>query len=102
MKTIYKYDLLVKGVQVVFLPKGAEILTVQTQGPFPKLWAMVDTEEFSEAIVIETLGTGNPINKLPTGTKRTYIGTYQLSEGSLVFHVFKIDTDGDSTLEEQK
>ena len=100
VKTIYKYELLVKDTQLVSLPKGAKILTIQTQGPFPQLWAMVDTEEDTEEVLIETFGTGHPIKDLPLGVKRTYIGTYQLSGGSLIFHVFKIEPHNIKTLEE--
>lgn len=90
MKTIYKYPLIVDDLQILTLPKGAKVLTVQTQGPMPMLWAMVDPEEVGEEVIIETLGTGQLIKTLPEGTQREYISTYQLSKGALVFHVFKI------------
>lgn len=36
---------------------------------------------------IEIFGTGHPFD---AATQRKYIGTYQLFEGDLVFHVFEL------------
>ena len=39
-KKIYKYPLEVQDEQVVMLPTGAKILTVQSQKDRPCLWAL--------------------------------------------------------------
>lgn len=83
--TIYKYPLTITDVNRIELPKGAKILCIQTQNDNPYLWALVDKyESEKETHFIETLGTGHPINE----GERQYIGTYQLRNGALVFHVF--------------
>lgn len=86
MKTLYKYPLEVTDEQTIELPKGAEILCVQVQKEAPCIWAKVDpTPSIIEQVAIKTYGTGE---LFPDGEE--YIGTYQLYEGDLVYHVFKI------------
>lgn len=87
MKKIYKYPIAVDDTQAVKMPEGAEILTVQLQGGFPCLWALVDTEKPIKEFYIKTFGTGHEVPE--TGYERKYIGTYQLEGGALVFHVFQ-------------
>lgn len=85
MKTIYKYQLEVTDEQVIKMPAYAEILTVQIQDGIPCIWVAVNTVFADRDYKIRTIGTGNPIEK---EFKGRYIGTYQLQNGSLVFHVF--------------
>lgn len=43
MKTIWKFPVPTTDQGAVLeMPKGAEVLTVQTQGAEPQLWAVVD------------------------------------------------------------
>jgi len=67
------------------MPFGAQILAVNTQFEEPKMWAIVDTDKQKAFRKIIVIGTGNPIHPQATGT---YIGSYQLSGGNLIFHVF--------------
>lgn len=85
MKTIYKYPLKVADTQNVVLPVGAKVLCVQTQNEVPCLWALVDNTFPTEIRCFCTFGTGHEY----TGMDLTYVGTYQLSGGELVFHVFE-------------
>jgi hypothetical protein len=85
-KRIYKYELAITDSQTVTMPEGAEILAVQVQRGAPCLWALVNPELRAVERHIETFGTGHPVD---TGVERLYIGTYQISGGSLVFHVFE-------------
>ena len=86
MEKIYKYPLELTGYQVLKLPMGAQILTVQTQNGKPFLWALVNTKKEETDFEIEILGTGDQI----TGTnERKYISTFQLNGGEFVFHVFQ-------------
>lgn len=85
MKTIYKYSIETTDEQNINMPEMAEILTVQIQYGRPYIWALVDTENEQGVKTIEVFGTGNPI---PDGV-RSYIGTYQLLNGELIFHVFE-------------
>ena len=80
MEMIWKYILLTQDEQIISMPHGAEILTVQMQH------ARVDPDNEPTDFVIITHGTGHPISY----TTGSYIGTYQLDldNGLLVFHVF--------------
>lgn len=87
-QTIWKFPLEVTDKQFINLPKGAEVLAVQTQNEEPCLWALVNPNEPKEERCFETFGTGHPV-PVGMGVDRKYISTYQLSGGSLVFHVFE-------------
>ena len=87
-KQIWKYELKIKDTQSIEMPKGSEILTVQTQQGIPCLWALVDPESESEIRTIELFGTGHPIY-YDMGISRNYIGTFQMEEGRIVFHAFE-------------
>ena len=86
--TIWKFELIVADTQTISMPEEARILTVQTQNGSPCIWAMVE-ENFDMVLRhIRIAGTGHP---LPNGYDEImgkYIGTFQLREGSLIFHVF--------------
>lgn len=86
MKTIYKYELKQIDINEIEMPKHAEILCVQTQKGVPYIWALVDDKKEAKSKFIMTIGTGHPMPDNP----KNYIGTYQLFEGDLVFHVFEL------------
>ena len=84
MRTIWKFGLEVTGRQSVTMPADAEILSVQVQAGVPCLWALVSPDAPGVPRTVDTYGTGHPVD----GNPGRYIGTYQLSNGGLVFHVF--------------
>lgn len=85
MKTVWKVILdWPADEQTIYLREGAELLTVQPQGPNLCLWARVDPEAPQSAFVIRTCGTGHEISD----DAGAYLGTFQLHGGSLVFHAF--------------
>ena len=84
---IWKWTLATTDKQTLNMPKGAKILTVQTQGEEAQLWALCDETAPKEPRQFVIHGTGNP---MPPGDPGTYIATYQLMGGSLVFHVFEL------------
>lgn len=87
MKTIYKYPIEITDEQIILMPAGAIMLTVQVQNGNPFIWAMVDTEARMEDVPIRVHGTGHPICE---SSNLEYIGTFQsMYGGNLVFHVFK-------------
>jgi hypothetical protein len=86
-RTIWKFPLDVTDEQLVSMPAVAEILTVQAQGDQPYLWAMVDPAQPRQFREIVTRGTGHPVPDRPG----TYVGTYQLHGGGLIYHVFARD-----------
>ena len=87
-KIIYKYPLTITREQLVTLPAGAEILTVQLQGGRPHLWALVNIDNEPLNRCIEIFGTGERI-EYGLGMRRKYISTFQLQHGKLIFHAFE-------------
>ena len=77
-----------KDMQLVAMPAGAEILTVQAQRDTPCIWALVDVDSPPATRMIETFGTGHEVYE-DMGVDRKCLGTYQLRGGALVFHVFE-------------
>ncbi len=84
---IWKCILRTTDFQQVDLPMGAQILTVQMQHDKPCLWALVNPDAPNESVTIETVGTGN---QMLEADNRTYIGTYQMFNGDLIWHCFKV------------
>jgi hypothetical protein len=87
MKTIHKYPLLLNYEVALSMPKGAVPLCVQVQYKSPCLWALVDDQAGTELRTFRIAGTGHPLNEEQT---LVYVGTFQMMEGSLVFHVFEV------------
>ena len=85
-ETVYKYHLEIEDEQVVLLPTGSRILTVQQQNNNIFLWALVNpTSPNKQAFTIRIHGTGHAISD---SDELEYINTVQLYGGKLVFHVF--------------
>ena len=72
----------------VQMPQGAQILTIQTQGEIPCIWALVNPESEMEIRYFEIFGTGHDV-PVERGIERKYINTFQLEGGKLVFHLFE-------------
>lgn len=88
-KKIFKYPLQIKDQQVVELPVGAEILSIQNQNGTVCLWALVNPVIILKSErLIEIFGTGNPIY-YDMGINRKYIATFQYMEGQFVGHAFE-------------
>lgn len=84
---IYKYLIEVKDIQTIHIPMFANILTVQSQKDNIFLWAMCDKDETRMVdVTIEVIATGDVGMD---GVERKYLGTVQLYDGNLVFHVFQ-------------
>lgn len=89
IKTIWKFELEVTGSQIIEMPIGSEILTVQVQNEIPCLWALVNPTKNKEKRFIEMFGIGHKIMYYDMSVKRNYLGTFQLRDGLLMFHVFE-------------
>jgi len=83
MRRIFKYPLDIVGIQLVSMPVGAELLTVQMQQGVPCLWALVEDSAPKEDRVIYFRGTGH---EAPDFKKDEHIATFQ--ERAFVWHVF--------------
>jgi len=90
MKTIWKFEVIgdIYGKLKLNMPKEAEILSVQIQNERPQIWALVNDEAEIEERFFEIFGTGHNITG-DMGVERKYIGTFQLYNGTLVFHLFE-------------
>jgi hypothetical protein len=86
-KTIWKFEIGTNKI-IIEMPKGAEILTIQTQYNVPCIWAMVDPNAEKELRHFEIFETGHEIY-FDMGVERKYINSFQLLGGDLVFHVFE-------------
>lgn len=86
MKTIWKYQLEITDQATLLMPQGAQILCVQVQRNEVCLWALVEPDNNNEPRDIRIYGTGHPVED---AQQLTYVGTFQLHDGALVFHVFE-------------
>jgi hypothetical protein len=84
MKTIYKYPFRIQDEQMLAMPEGAQILSVQMQGTIPTIWALVASEAPLKPRKIEVYGTGHEIVDL---NSLQYLGTVQ--ERGFVWHIFE-------------
>jgi len=85
MKTIYKYPVEINDDIRVSMPIDSEILCVQIQYDTPCIWALVDTNKNDTFRNFRWYGTGHNVKDNPG----KYIGTVQMMEGKLVFHLFE-------------
>ena len=88
MYTIYKYPITVTDRPTVKMPRGASVLSVQGQGMITYIWAIVDPKEPEENREFYLQATGQPLEFEPSTTR--FIGTFQLFEVRLVYHLFEI------------
>ena len=86
MKTIYKYPVRMLENFTVEAPHGAEFFAVQVQGDEVQMWARVDTKYPLNTYRFGVFGTGHVLSGV--GPTAPHIGTFQLSGGALVFHLF--------------
>lgn len=88
MPTIWKFPLEEAGMQTIEMPAEARLLTVQMQGNQGlMLWAQVDPAADREHRQIAIYGTGHEV---PVNEDGAYLGTFQVGNGMLVFHVFDL------------
>lgn len=83
-REVWKFPI-APGDYSITMPMGAELLTVQTQHGDPVLWALVETAAIRVPRRFLVVDTGEPIE---TDVRLRWVGTFQISQGYLVFHVF--------------
>ncbi len=74
MRVIFKYSLSISDQVLLYLPEGAEVLSVQGQEDQLVLWAIVDPSQNVEPRSFSVYGTGNPFQS----DNARYIGTAQV------------------------
>ena len=84
MQRIFKYELEVTDRQAIQMPTGAVLRAIQWQGMQLCLWAEVNDEAAPVPREIAIYGTGQSMPNYPGN----YIGTFQMNQGALVFHVY--------------
>jgi len=87
-KTVYKYAINSLGENLIKMPIGAEILTVQMQGKSCCIWALVDPLAEVEERNFTVFGTGHEIEG---SENMSYIGTFQMHDGALIWHLFEVN-----------
>lgn len=81
---IWKFELQITDIQIVKMPRHAQLLTVQVQHGKPMLWAAVNQLDEKVGRIISIYGTGRNLDSV----EALYVGTVQLMSGNAVFHVF--------------
>lgn len=89
MLTIYKYPIPIEDNFTISLDRNAKVLCVQTQNDKPFIWVMLDDKE---PIKVEKefwlRGTGHDCEEVQPYTGVKYVGTFQMRNGTIVFHLF--------------
>lgn len=83
---IWKYVLSMADEQTIESPVGAQFLSLQLQHGEPTIWLLCDETREMGTTKVGIFGTGNPMPDHPG----KYLGTFQLSDGRLVFHAFQL------------
>lgn len=89
MKRIFKYPILPVTYPELELPLNAEILTFQSQKGSFYIWAIIEEGLSIEKRYFRLAGTGHDLTEDSPKIKK-YIGTAQIADGGLVFHLFEI------------
>lgn len=85
---IWKFPLEIIDSQEIEVPPLHRCLSVQIQQGTPCLWALVDDADKQRVQArIRVFGTGHPIDA--SITNLVFIDTFQVMQGSLVFHIFE-------------
>jgi len=92
MKTVWKYSLTpnesIFGTDIWHeMPVGAEIIAVDTQHGSPQMWAVHDVaQNYTSKRHFIIVGTGHD----DIEDEWIYVGTFQVNDGSFVFHVYEV------------
>lgn len=81
---VFKYTLPAGDWVTITMPRGAEFLCVQVQHGRPEIWARVEPDAQPVAHHFRIAGTGHDLGS----NVGKYLGTLQMADGQLVFHVF--------------
>ena len=84
---IYKYEVKFREYFEIMLPQGAEVLTCQVQRGTPVIWVASDPKAPLKRRAFKLGVTGGTIFKKDAWG---YIGTFQMAEGNLVYHLFEV------------
>lgn len=96
MKVVFKYRVELKDEFEVPLPVNAQVLCVQVQRGEPFIWVLQSSVRRSAEENFATVqrrfrlaGTGHQIAPFSDARDWRHVGTFQLRDGALVFHLFE-------------
>ena len=84
-QAIWKFPFSVHDRIGLTMPHGAKPLTVQMQNATACLWALVDVTAPVSVRKFRLYGTGHEHDEI----SGEYVGTFQMDNGALVFHLFE-------------
>lgn len=90
MRRVFKYPIPIDDYFTLELPKWSQILRVLVQNDRPVLYAAVPTVDLKEKVDFRLAGTGHPLED-EEFSKLTYIDSFMMANGALVFHLFRVD-----------
>ena len=86
-KVIWKFEFTIDDNISMKMPEGTEILSVQIQKGIPCIWALVDPLAKKTERQFQLYGTGHEMEFNENFEK--FIGTFQMINGNVVFHLFE-------------
>lgn len=86
MNAIWKFPFEITDDFEIEMPMGAQILHVAMQREMPCIWAIVDPNAPKVTRKFHLSGTGHPLEE--SCTQYNHVGTFQMHDGALVFHLF--------------
>lgn len=91
MKTIHKYTLKIKKVNVIYLPEGARILHVGKQKHDICVWAEIDDDMLlhKNGHTFHAINTGKPFPKIAAGCMLSYHATVRFDDDDVIIHVYE-------------
>ena len=85
---IWKYDIPIDNYIELDIPFPAKPIAFQLQHGKPTLWCLVNPEAEASKHMFRFSGTGHPI--IEELELLNYIGTVQMFNGDMVWHLFEI------------
>ncbi len=92
LNRIWKYEIPNDGEFELEAPRFLRIVHVETQGVVPCFWAIVRPSHPPVLHRFRTVATGEPFAVV---TFDTYVGTFLLQGGALVYHLFYLGEVGE-------
>ena len=89
MQTIWKFPFQIEHKITIEMPEGAVLLHVDVQQNTPCIWAVVNPRAAAKPRQLRLYGTGTPIEE----KLGTHVGSFQMRNGLLVWHVFEVVPD---------
>lgn len=87
--SVWKFPVETADTSKITMPRDAKVLRFGLQDGKPFLWVLVNTaEKRTELRHFRFAGTGHDIERFPSCLE--YIGTVDMADGSLVFHLFEL------------